>query len=310
MKRPQRLLAVAAAFALVLVGAMGAVLLAGGNGSPSPQTVQAQEMMRDRGISVEGQGQISVSPDVAYVSLGVEVEGSDLESLRADADERMNDVVDALLDLGIEDSDIQTTVYDIRVHEERVEPFDQSAQPDTATSDEPEPASEDEADEADEADDAADEADDAVTTEEDDEDADLEPGVEVGTQTYILTQMVQVRIADIDMVGEVIDTALDSGANRVSNIRFEVEDRQDAIEQARELAVEEARAKAEHLAELTGVSLGFPLQIDESSPSGPAMRMEDVAMEMDAADDGMMASRIEPGEQVISVWVWITYGIE
>lgn len=259
-------------------------------------------MMQDRGISVEGHGQISVSPDVAHVTLGVEREGSDLESIRFDADERMNSMIDALIELGIEESDIRTIVYDIWVRDDRIDPMSSEPRTGVDEAETPEsPTSEDDDEEMTD--------DDAVTDEDEDEDAEIEPDVD--TQTYVLTQLVQVRVADIDMTGEVIDTALDNGANRVSNISFEIEDRQGAIEQAREIAVDEARAKAEHLASLTDVSLGSPLRIDEHSPSGAVMRMEmeDVAMDMDAAD-GEMMSRIEPGEQVISVYVYITYGID
>ncbi|TVR74359.1 MAG: DUF541 domain-containing protein [Sphaerobacteraceae bacterium] len=315
MNGAQRLLAAVAAVALVLTGAVGAFLIAGGDSSPSPQSVQAQRMMDDRGISVEGHGQISVSPDVAQVTLGVELEGSDLDSIRAEADERMNDMIDALLDLGIDEADIRTTAYDIWVRDEQVEPMRSEAEQDVVAPDAPASQADDDDAVTDEEDDAVtDDDDDAVTDEEDDAVTDDEDDVEVdpgtGTQTYVLTQMVQVRIADIDMTGEVIDTALDNGANRVANIRFEVEDRQEAIEQAREMAVDEARAKAEHLAELTGVSAGAPLKIDEHSPSGPAMRMDDFDMAMEEAAEGEMMSRIEPGEQVISVNVYITYAIE
>lgn len=301
MNKAQRLLAAVAAVALVLVGAVGAFILAGGSGSPAPQSVQAQQMMQDRGISVEGQGQISVAPDVAHVTLGVELEGSDLDSMRSSANERMNDIIDALQELGIEQNDIQTIVYDIWVQDDWMDPRPPEPMPDTDVSDTPV------TDEPDAIDD-----DEVATEEEEDEavtDDEEQADPETGTQTYVLTQLVQVRVADIDMTSDVIDTALESGANRVNNIRFEVEDRQDAIQQARELAVEEARAKAEHLAELTGVSAGAPLRIDESSPSGPVMQMDDFAMEEMEAADGAM-SRVEPGEQVISVHVYITYAIE
>jgi uncharacterized protein YggE len=317
MNRTQQLVAAVAAVSLVLVGAMGAFILSGGSGSPSPQSVHAQQVMQDRGISVEGHGQISVLPDVANVTLGVELEGSDLDSMRSDANERMNDIIDALQELGIEEQDIQTIVYDIWVKDDWMDPRPPEPLPDTPVTDEPDAVEEDEA--TTEEDDSEIADDDEATTEDDDSEAtdddediteedEEQVAPDTSGQTYVLTQLVQVRIADIDMTGDVIDTALDSGANRVSNISFEVEDRQDAVEQARELAVEEARAKAEHLAELTGVSAGAPLRIDESSPFGPVMQMDDFAME-DMAADGEM-SRIEPGEQVVSVHVYITYAIE
>lgn len=292
MNSAKRIIAAIGVVALVFAGAAGALLLADRDGGPSPQSVQAYEHVDDRGISVQGEGQISVTPDVAKVVLGVEVEGSDLEALREDADSRMNDVVDVLQDMDIDEGDIQTITYDIRVQDDPVEPFQSRTEP----AEEDVVVTDDDVEIAD---------DDAMT----DEAEEVEPDQDTGVQTYTLVQLVQVRITDIDEVGAIIDTALDSGANRVSSIRFEVEDRHEAVAQARERAVDEARDKAEHLADLTGVSLGPPLRVDESSPSGPPIGFDEYAMDADVAEDSAMA-RIEPGEQVITVTVYMTYGIE
>lgn len=291
MTRAQRVTAAIGAVALVLAGAVGALLLADRGGDSGPQTAFAQERIDERGINVEGEGQISITPDVAKIMLGIEVEGTDLEQLREDADGRMNDVVDALLEMGFKEGDLQTVTYDIHVVDE----------PDEPVRDVEEPAIEEETDDAVNDDEGVDDAtDDAVVDEEEDED--------VAVQTFRIVQMLQVRVSDIDIAGEVIDTALDSGANRVAGVSFEVEDREAAVREAREMAVEEAREKADHLGELTGVSIGDPLWIDERSPSGPPMRMEEAAMEMDADDAAQ--PRIEPGEQTISVSVNIVYAIE
>jgi uncharacterized protein YggE len=281
-------------------------------------------------------GQVSVTPDIARIILGVEVQGSNLDALREDADTRMNDVIDALEESGIPSEDIRTIAYDIWVREEPIQPFDPGREPvpeleeeleeehDVVTDDDVTTDEDDDAVTTDDDDDTATtDDDDAVTTDDDDdavtddddeavttdeaerEEFDPEPGV----QSYTLVQLVEVRITDIEMVGDVIDTALDAGANRVGSISFEVEDRQGAIEQAREQAVDEARNKAEHLAELTGVSLGPPLKIDESSPSGIPVEYEDAAMDMEVAEEAGSA-RIAPGQQVITVSVYITYNIE
>jgi uncharacterized protein YggE len=328
MSRWQRVATAVTMVALLLAGALGAFVF-GVSRDAAPQIAQAQEFYENRGISVQGEGRISVTPDVAHVILGVEVEGSDLESLRDDADSRMSDVIDALEELGIESEDIQTITYDIRVRQDSVEPPPRPLpdEPADSTTDEVEddaeatPEVDDDAEATPEADDEAEatpEADeDADVTEEADDDATTttapaqdEEQQQVGAQSYVLVQLVQVRVADIDMVGDVIDTALDNGANRIGGISFEVEDRQQAIEDAREMAVEEARAKAEHLAELTDVRVGPPLKIDESSPSGPPYR-DYYAMEVaeEAAMDDAGA-RIEPGQQEVTVTVYITYEIE
>jgi uncharacterized protein YggE len=328
MARGHRLTALVAVVVLLLAGAAGALLLVDRDGGGGPQTALAQERFEERGISVEGEGRVYVTPDVAYIILGVEVEGVDLEELRQDADGRMNDVTDSLLDMGFEEGDLRTIAYDIQVVREPEDPFWPMDEP--AVEEEPEIDDRDDAVTDDDDDAVTDDDDDAVTDDDDDavteddddatddndvtddpideaEDPELAP--ETAIQTFRIVQLLQVRVTDIDSAGEVIDTALEAGANRVAGVSFEVEDRQDAVEQAREQAVEEARQKAEHLAELTGVSLGEPLRINEWSPSGPPMRMEEAAMEMDVAEDAGMP-RIQPGEQTISVLVDIIYAID
>lgn len=289
MSRGQRITALVAAIAFVFAGAAGALFLANSGNGPSVSRAQAQGYEENRGVSVQGEGQISVVPDVARIVLGVEVEGTDLDALREDANARMNDVIEALMGMGFKEADIQTLRYDVRVQDPPDRPMDERSEmieEEMAETDEPE---------AEPSDEGGDDGDDAE---------------DMHQPTYVLTQLVQVRISDVDSTGDVIDTALDAGANQVSSISFEVSDNQEAVEQARELAVEEARNKAEHLAELTGVSLGAPLRIEENSPSGPSVRMEEFAMDDAAEADGMAAARIAPGEQTISVHVYITYAIQ
>lgn len=262
----QRLTAIVAALALVIAGGAVMVALSSQDGGSPGQVAQAQTIGEDRGIAVDGEGQISVQPDTARVTLGIEAEGQDIGAMREDANSRMNTVIDALQDAGISEEDIQTVAYDISVQRDDHPP-------------EPVPEGSDEDGSADE-----------------------------GPTTYRLIQLVRVTVHDIDQTGDIIDLALDEGANRVNGVHFEVEDREGAIAQARELAVENARQKAEHLAELTGVSLGAPLAIQDHSPGLPAVSMDVAAVEREMAADG--AAPIQPGESTISVNVRIVYAIE
>ncbi|WP_252503818.1 SIMPL domain-containing protein [Sporosarcina sp. Marseille-Q4943] len=68
---------------------------------------------------------------------------------------------------------------------------------------------------------------------------------------YEVSNAISVKITDIQQVGRVIDTAVENGANRVSNIQFTVEDaeryRQEAIVQALRNAQMKARTIATEL---------------------------------------------------------------
>lgn len=302
MRRRSGVMLVVASLVLAIAGVAGTLAFADRGSDQPGQVAQAQEPGEDRGITVSGEGQVSVEPDTAKVVLGIESEGEELDALREDANTRMNDVIEALQDLGIEENDIRSVAYKISVREEEVPPKPEESQSATG--------SESGADGDDR--EAEQEAVEEETTHGDGEASASQRITETPTEPritgYEIRQLVEVTVRDIDSTGDVIDTALDAGANNVSGVRFEVEDRDAAIEQARELAVEHAREKAEHLAELTGVSVGSPLYIDERSPSLPVERIEEAAMDADGGAG--VSAPIQPGESTITVNVNIVYGIE
>jgi uncharacterized protein len=127
---------------------------------------------------------------------------------------------------------------------------------------------------------------------------------------YHISYLVEVKVQPIDEASVIIDNALDNGANFVGSISFDVEDRADAIRQARELAMEDARAKADHLAELGGVNRGAPISITEGQLSTPPIPYQrDLGMGEVAADEDMSVA-ISPGETEIVVNVSVSYAID
>jgi uncharacterized protein YggE len=101
------------------------------------------------------------------------------------------------------------------------------------------------------------------------------------TQTligYSVTNVIQVEITNLDELGMLLDQVVNAGANNIQGIRFEISDKQDLADRARQAAVENARKKAEHLAELTGAVLGPVMNIQESSNlPEPIIREENLA---------------------------------
>lgn len=83
---------------------------------------------------------------------------------------------------------------------------------------------------------------------------------------YRVTNLVQVRISDLDMVGEVIDAVSDAGANRIEGVSFGLSD--DIAEQlkldAYRDALKDAAEKAEVIAEALGLELTGVLSVSES----------------------------------------------
>ncbi|MDI3341473.1 MAG: SIMPL domain-containing protein [Sphaerobacter sp.] len=123
---------------------------------------------------------------------------------------------------------------------------------------------------------------------------------------YTVTHLVQVKVQPLAEVSGIIDKAVAAGANVVSDVSFTVEDRDAAVRQAREQAMEDARRKAEHLAQLGGVQLGPPVSISESAAPPPTP----VPMAREALDAAAGSAAIQPGQNEIVVNVVVSYGIQ
>jgi uncharacterized protein len=65
------------------------------------------------GISVSGQGSITVVPDLARVTLGIEVSNNSAAAAQQDAASKMDGIVSQLKQQGIQDKDIQTVRFDL-----------------------------------------------------------------------------------------------------------------------------------------------------------------------------------------------------
>jgi uncharacterized protein YggE len=85
---------------------------------------------------------------------------------------------------------------------------------------------------------------------------------------YLVQHLVEAQVRDVVRVGDVVDQATSAGANRVSGVIFEAQET-DALEQrAREEALQDARATAEHLARRLNVTLGDIQVVEELSGPG------------------------------------------
>jgi uncharacterized protein YggE len=126
---------------------------------------------------------------------------------------------------------------------------------------------------------------------------------------YIVTNSIDVRIRKLDAMSKVVDEAVAAGGNaaRLRNIRFTIDDNAKVIEQARELAMADAKAKAEQLAKAGGVKLGKPLSISESQSTSP-QPVERAAGALQPAPD--VSTPIEPGQNSVVVYVNVRWSIE
>ena len=79
----------------------------------SSSMAQPQPSGGQTGILVNGEGRVSVEPDLAIVNIGVEAQAETVAEARADAAGAMSSVVAAVKGRGLSDADIQTTSFNI-----------------------------------------------------------------------------------------------------------------------------------------------------------------------------------------------------
>jgi len=65
-------------------------------------------------ITISGEGIAYVKPDVAVISLGVKTEGKKSDEVVSQNNEKMNAIIQSIKDLGIEDKDIKTSLYNLQ----------------------------------------------------------------------------------------------------------------------------------------------------------------------------------------------------
>ena len=128
---------------------------------------------------------------------------------------------------------------------------------------------------------------------------------------YSVNNTVSAKVRELENLSDVIDDAAEAGGDIVvvNSIQFMVEDPTPLQAQARALAAKDAAAKAQTLAEASGVTLGKPVTITETTSGGrPPIAF---AKSEEFADDSAGSSTpIEAGELTIIVNITVVYEIE
>lgn len=135
-----------------------------------------------------------------------------------------------------------------------------------------------------------------------------DPNGQITGTNYSVDNTVNVTVRDLDKLGDLLDAAVQAGANNIYSIQFDVEDKADANKEARAQAMEDAKLEAQELAEIAGVELVTIETINyyEGSPT-PYFEGKGGGGGGEVAN---MAVPIQPGQLAISVTVNITYSIK
>jgi uncharacterized protein YggE len=129
---------------------------------------------------------------------------------------------------------------------------------------------------------------------------------------YRVRQSLAVLVRDLRSGGEAVTAVVGAGGNavRVSDIGLRVGDRDSALAEARDAAVQAATAKAKQYAEATGQSLGDVLTLQEGHRASRPRPVYSVTRESAmAADASGLAVPIRAGREDVKVTVAIVWAL-
>src|SRR6266550_2006801 len=120
---------------------------------------------------------------------------------------------------------------------------------------------------------------------------------------YVARNTIDVRIDNVERVGELLDIAVNAGATSVQNIRFDLKDREKVEREALRLAVADARARATAAAAGASLSVDRIIRIDEQGVSSPPIPLRRETFQADAA---AAAPPIAAGSMEVRAHVTVT----
>ncbi len=231
---------------ILSVLALGALLAACG-----PTTIVQEPQPQVRTLTVTGSAQSALTPDIAYISIGVHTEYESAAEAAAENKALARQVAAALESFDVDPKDIQTTNYSIW----------QQYQYDNE-------------------------------------------GNQTG-MTYVVDNTVYVTVRDLEKMGDLLDAAIQAGANSIYGITFDVADKTEALSQVRIAAVENAVQQAQEISAAAGATLG-DVQTISFYDNYPAP----VYMEGKGMSGGGGGVSVSPGQTTISVTVTIVYELK
>jgi len=222
-------------------------------------------------VSFDGEGRIFTKPDIAAVSFSILTEAATSKAAQDDNSKKSQKVVDFLKNQGIEEKDIKTSGYNVYPQYSYPRPCPLSLNQSGVTY----------------------------------------PCIEDDQQKisgYQVNQSFEVKVRDLEKVSSVLDGLVTAGANQVNNLGFQIDDMEKVKNQARELAIKDAKEKASILKKQIGIRLGKIVNYYEGGGGYPIYMLKAEADSRGGVGGG--GPSIPAGENEIVVSVTITYQIK
>jgi uncharacterized protein len=123
-------------------------------------------------------------------------------------------------------------------------------------------------------------------------------------EAYDVTNMVTLRLRNLDKLGALLEALVIDGANRLNGLSFGVSKPEEQLDQARKLAIKDAKRKAKLYAKEADVDVGDVLKISENGSGRPRPQM------FKASRMSAEAAPVAAGEQQISASVSVIFEID
>jgi hypothetical protein len=133
-------------------------------------------------------------------------------------------------------------------------------------------------------------------------------GQPTGQTNYWVNNTLVVTLRQVDQLGAVLQAAVDAGANSINGISFDLTDKSQAEEQARQAAIADAQQRAQRLATAAGTTLGEIVSIYTGGYSYGAINYVEAASSAGSAGGGTVP--IAPGTFDVRIDVTLAYALK
>jgi uncharacterized protein len=215
-------------------------------------------------ISVTGEGEVMVVPNVGQFSFSVMADGTTAAEAQERSGTKINDIIAYLKEQGVEEKDIKTSGYYLNPRYRYEEPTCVFG-------------------------------------------SYCPPGEQI-QDGFDVSQTVEVKVRDTAKAGALVAGVGEKGATNISGLNFIVDDTSTAKTEARSLAVADAKAKAEKLAEDLGLKLVRITSYYETEGYYPEPYYAKTEMAADMGG-GFGGAEMPVGESVTNVQVNISYEV-
>ena len=130
-------------------------------------------------------------------------------------------------------------------------------------------------------------------------------GRETEIAGYQVTNQLSVKVHNLEDLGKILDALVQAGSNQISGISFGIDNSESVLTTARNLAIKDARSRAELYALAAGVCLGEVLSISE----GPLAFPQPMHFGRILAAESDASVPVSPGELEFQVNINMSFAI-